>query len=57
MSDILRKLQSRKFWIAVGTILGVFLVPDITGTIQAIAAAVIAAGYAIGEGIADSKKD
>jgi hypothetical protein len=55
MNDIIRKLSSRKLWIAVGTLLGVFLAPGISDTVQAIAAAVIAAGYAIGEGIADSK--
>jgi hypothetical protein len=54
MQDWLQKLQSRKFLVALGTIIAVWVGPDISTQFQAIATAVIAGLYAVGEGLADS---
>jgi hypothetical protein len=55
LANWLQKLQSRKFLLAIGAIIGVWLGPDTSGTVQTIATAIIAGLYAVGEGIADTK--
>jgi len=54
VQDWLQKLQSRKFLLALGAIIGIWAGPDISGQIQAILTAAIAGLYAVGEGLADS---
>lgn len=55
MQNWIQKLQSRKFLLAIGAIIAIWVTPDVANQISAILTGVIAAGYAIGEGIADSK--
>lgn len=54
MQTLIQKITSRKFLLALGAIIGLWAGPDISAEIQAILTAVIAAGYALGEGIADA---
>jgi hypothetical protein len=53
-SDIVTKLTSRKLWVAIGAIIGVWVSPDVSGTIQAVITGAVAAAYALAEGIADA---
>lgn len=53
-ADIIRKLSSRKLWVAVGAIIGVWATPEIANTVQAGLTAAVAGIYALAEGIADA---
>ena len=50
------KIQSRKFQVAVGVLLATWLNPEMQAQAQGIISAIVAAGYAIGEGLADSRR-
>ena len=52
--DVIRKLTSRKLWLAVGSIIAVWATPEVSNTIQAQLTAVVAGIYALAEGIADA---
>ena len=54
MQTIWQKFTSRKFWLALGAIVGLWAGPEISAEVQAVLTAVIAAAYALGEGIADA---
>jgi hypothetical protein len=56
LSFIWGKIQSRKFQVAVGVLLATWLNPEMQAQAQGFISAVVAAGYAIGEGLADSRK-
>ena len=53
-SDLVRKLTSRKFWVAIGAIVGIWAGPDISAELKAVITGVVAAAYALAEGIADA---
>jgi len=48
---------SRKLWVAIFTLIGIFAPITSVGAIEKVAAAVVATGYAIGQGMADAKKE
>jgi len=52
--DIIRKLTSRKLWLALGSIIAVWFTPEVTNTVQAGLTAAIAGLYALAEGLADA---
>lgn len=52
--DVIRKLTSRKLWLALGAIVGVWASPDVEATLSAVITGVVAAAYALAEGIADA---
>ncbi len=53
-SEVLRKLTSRKLWVAVGLILGTWLEPHLAAQAQGVISAIIGVGYMLAEGIADA---
>ena len=55
-SIILTKLQSRKLWVALGSLVAVWVTPGVSNNISAIITGVIAAGYAIAQGIVDAQQ-
>lgn len=58
LRSLVRKLTSRKFLICVGTIAAIFLQGDkLILADKIIGMAIAAAGYAVGEGIADSSRN
>ena len=48
---------SRKLWVAIFTLIGIFAPITSVGAIEKVAAAVVATGYAIGQGMVDVKKE
>jgi hypothetical protein len=52
--DIINKLTSRKLWVAIGAIVATWASPGVSGNIQAVISGVVAAAYALAEGIADA---
>lgn len=54
-STLFRKITSRKFLICIGTIIAIFFTgPKLILAEKIIGMAIAAAGYAVGEGLADS---
>jgi len=52
--DIINKLTSRKLWVAIGAIIGIWATPEVTNTVSAVVTGAVAAAYALAEGIADA---
>ena len=52
--QIIAKITSRKLWLAIGAIVSTWASPGVSDTVQAVITGVVAAAYALAEGIADA---